>query len=248
MKRKSIIPIFTINDYDNYMQDYEKPFIAVSHVINGIAIEDFNIYFDHVEFARPTVFMEYCYNKNFPTYFKELLTLTSMAKSNFRDSQIFYSIINVIKNVLKKLPSYLREFDKESLNHVQSNYSQDDYELGTPSYIITSYCESEKIFTEPLGYLSLIIRNTNVPDTPINFVVYHNGDILFNQLSIEFSTKPGKFGQLDVLLDLSDVLRNYLCPWCISKLKSTNYKADELNSVLIKDVHAYLDKIVSIMR
>lgn len=213
MKRIPIVNKYNINQYNNYLDDIDRPFIEVSHLSKDYKteIEDFKIFFDHIEFARPTVFMEYCYNKNFPIYLRKLCDLAVLAKKNRRDGSMMISIETLAKDILKKLPEYLRVFDDDKL--CVQNYEQKVYTDHT-SFAITSGFTSDKVLNEPIDYLAFVstqMENKLYP-LPLNFVIYHNSDIIFNQLSVQFSTKDGNIKQFDRLLDINKVLREYLIP------------------------------------
>lgn len=213
MKRIPIVNKYNINQYNNYLDDIDRPFIEVSHLSKDYKteIEDFKIFFDHIEFARPTVFMEYCYNKNFPIYLRKLCDLAASAKKNWRDGRIMAAIEIMATNILDNLPKYLRVFDDDKL--CVQNYEQKVYTDHT-SFAITSGFTSDKVLNEPIDYLAFVstqMENKLYP-LPLNFVIYHNGDIIFNQLSVQFSTKDGNIKQFDRLLDINKVLREYLIP------------------------------------
>ena len=111
MKRIPIVNKYHVNQYEYYLDDIERPFITVSHFTTSdhdTEIEDFKIFFDHIEFARPTVFMEYCYNQNFPIYLRKLCDLAVLAKKRWRDGSMMAAIdimtmILVVLNIMTKV-------------------------------------------------------------------------------------------------------------------------------------------------
>ena len=213
MKRIPIVNKYNINQYNNYLDDIDRPFIEVSHISKDYKteIEDFKIFFDHIEFARPTVFMEYCYNKNFPIYLRKLCEFAILTKKYLRFGGMKTAIEIMATNILDNLPKYLRVFDDDKL--CVQNYDQDSYSTQT-SYSVTSGFTSDKVLREPVDYLAFVstqMENKLYP-LPLNFVIYHNGDIIFNQLSVPFATKDGDIKQFDRLLDINSILRKYLIP------------------------------------
>lgn len=213
MKRIPIVNKYNINQYNNYLDDIDRPFIEVSHLSKDYKtdIEDFKIFFDHIEFARPTVFMEYCYNKNFPIYLRKLCEFAILTKKYLRFGGMKTAIEIMATNILDNLPKYLRVFDDDKL--CVQNYEQKVYTDHT-SFAITSGFTSDKVLNEPMDYLAFVstqMENKLYP-LPLNFVIYHNGDIIFNQLSVQFSTKDGNIKQFDRLLDINRLLREYLIP------------------------------------
>lgn len=214
MKRIPIVNKYHVNQYEYYLDDIDRPFITVSHFTTSdhdTEIEDFKIFFDHIEFARPTTFMEYCYNQNFPIYLRKLCDLTASAKKHWRDGRMMAAIDIMATDILNNLPKYLRTFEDDKL--CVQNYDQDSYGTQT-SYAVTSGYTSDKVLREPVDYLAFVstqMENKLYP-LPLNFVIYHNGDIIFNQLSVPFATKAGDIKQFDRLLDISGILRQYLIP------------------------------------
>lgn len=213
MKRIPIVNKYNINQYNNYLDDIDRPFIEVSHLSKDYKtdIEDFKIFFDHIEFARPTVFMEYCYNKNFPIYLRKLCEFAVLTKKYLRFGGMKTAIEIMATNILDNLPKYLRVFDDDKL--CVQNYEQKVYTDHT-SFAITSGFTSDKVLNEPIDYLAFVstqMENKLYP-LPLNFVIYHNGDIIFNQLSVPFATKAEDIKQFDRLLDISGILRQYLIP------------------------------------
>lgn len=213
MKRVPIVNKYSINKYEYYLDDIDRPFITVSHftTMDHTEIEDFKIFFDHIEFARPTTFMEYCYNQNFPIYLIKLCDLAASAKKHWRDGRMMAAIDIMATDILNNLPKYLRTFEEDKL--CVQNYDQDSYGAQT-SYVVTSGYTSDKVLREPVDYLAFVstqMENKMYP-LPLNFVIYHNGDIIFNQLSVPFATKAEDIKQFDRLLDINSVLRQYLIP------------------------------------
>ena len=213
MKRIPIVNKYHINQYNNYIDD-NKPFITVSHLTTDheTEVEDFKIFLDHIEFARPTVFMEYCYNKNFPIYLEKLCNLAASTKRSMGYSMLMTAIEIIAKDILSNnLPKYLRVFEDDKL--CVQNYEQECYGTQT-SFAITSGYTSDKVLNEPIDYLAFVstqMENKLYP-LPLNFVIYHNGDIIFNQLSVPFATKIGDSKQFDRLLDINSMLRSVLIP------------------------------------
>lgn len=213
MKRVPIVNKCSINHYNNYLDYIDRPFITVSHLTidHETEVEDFKIFFDHIEFARPTVFMEYCYNKNFPIYLRKLCEFAVLTKKYLRFGGMRTAIEIMATNILDNLPKYLRVFEEDRL--CVQNYDQKVY-TDHISFAITSGFTSDKVLNEPIDYLAFVstqMENKLYP-LPLNFVIYHNGDIIFNQLSVQFSTKDGNIKQFDRLLDINKVLREYLIP------------------------------------
>lgn len=214
MKRIPIVNKYHINQYNNYLDYIDIPFITVSHLTidHETEVEDFKIFLDHIEFARPTVFMEYCYNKNFPIYLEKLCNLATSIKRSMGYSTLMTAIEIIAENILSNnLPKYLRVLDDDKL--CVQNYEQEYYGTQT-SFGITSGYTSDKVLNEPIDYLAFVstqMENKLYP-LPLNFVIYHNGDIIFNQLSVPFATKIGDIKQFDRLLDINRLLRGYLIP------------------------------------
>lgn len=214
MKRIPIVNKYNINQYNNYLDDIDRPFIEVSHLSKDYKtdIEDFKIFFDHIEFARPTVFMEYCYNKNFPIYLRKLCEFAVLTKRYLRFGGMRTAIEIMATNILDNLPKYLRVFDDNDFGCIE-HYDQSVYHTGYLGFVVSSMMNSSDMIDKPMEYLACV--KTHVDDDPIqynNFVIYHNGDILFNQLSVPFGTKVGEINQFDRLLDINDVLVKYLIP------------------------------------
>lgn len=214
MKRVPIVNKCSINHYNNYLDYIDRPFITVSHLTidHETEVEDFKIFFDHIEFARPTVFMEYCYNKNFPIYLRKLCEFAVLTKKYLRFGEMRTAIEIIAEYILSNnLPKYLRVFEDDKL--CVQNYEQESYGTQT-SFAITSGYTSDKVLNEPIDYLAFVstqMENKLYP-LPLNFVIYHNGDIIFNQLSVPFATKIGDTKQFDRLLDINSMLRSVLIP------------------------------------
>lgn len=215
MKRITIVNKCNVNHYKYYLDDIDRPFITVSHFTTSdhdTEIEDFKIFFDHIEFARPTTFMEYCYNKSFPVYLRKLCDLAILAKKRWRDGGMMAAIDIMVADILKNLPKYLRVFDDNDLSCIE-HYDQSVYHTGYLGFVVSSMMNSSDMIDKPMEYLACV--KTHIDDDPIqynNFVIYHNGDILFNQLSVPFGTKVGEINQFDRLLDINDALVKYLIP------------------------------------
>ena len=214
MKRIPIVNKYNINQYNNYLDDIDRPFIEVSHLSKDYKTEigDFKIFFDHIEFTRPTVFMEYCYNKNFPIYLRKLCEFAVLTKKYLRFGGMRTAIEIMATNILDNLPKYLRVFDDNDLNYIE-HYDQSMYNTGYLGFVVSSMMNSSDMIDKPMEYLACV--KTHIDDNPIpynNFVIYHNGDILFNQLSVPFGTKVGEINQFDRLLDINDALVKYLIP------------------------------------
>lgn len=214
MKRIPVVNKCHINHYNNYLDYINNPFIIVSHLTTDheTEVEDFKIFLDHIEFARPTVFMEYCYNKNFPIYLEKLCNLAASIKKSMGYNTHITAIEIIVEDILSNsLPKYLRVLDDDKL--CVQNYEQESYGTQT-SFAITSGYTSDKVLNEPIDYLAFVstqMENKLYP-LPLNFVIYHNGDIIFNQLSVPFATKIGDTKQFDRLLDINRLLREYLIP------------------------------------